>query len=306
MSRLSEFGEKVYKKFLSEETKEKSEQVIVYIAIVSFLLHLGLILLVDFGFVELSNNSKLLTSPISAIYTPFSFILIYEVYLLVYYLPKSITTYVGKQYEIISLIVIRRLFKDLANLELTSDWFQQKEDLQFTYDLVSTLILFFLIFVFYRLTPRRKIKDNMLVNSNSEVKRFVLTKKYIAVVLVPVLLGLAIYSFVDWFFANFITINKVVDSIKNVNDVFFDEFFTILILTDVLLLLFSFLHTDQFHKVIRNSGFILSTILIRFSFGVEGLLNSILLLSAVLFGVIILSVHNQYEKLLVPDGAEEE
>jgi hypothetical protein len=213
---------------------------------------------------------------------------------------------VGKQYEIISLIVIRRLFKDLANLELTSDWFQQKEDLQFTYDLVSTLILFFLIFVFYRLTPRRKIKDNMLVNSNSEVKRFVLTKKYIAVVLVPVLLGLAIYSFVDWFFANFITINKVVDSIKNVNDVFFDEFFTILILTDVLLLLFSFLHTDQFHKVIRNSGFILSTILIRFSFGVEGLLNSILLLSAVLFGVIILSVHNQYEKLLVPDGAEEE
>lgn len=102
MSRLSEFGENIYKKFLSKETKEKSEQVIVYIAIVSFLLHLGLILLVDFGFVELSNNSKLLTSPISAIYTPFSFILIYEVYLLVYYLPKSITTYVGKQYEIIS------------------------------------------------------------------------------------------------------------------------------------------------------------------------------------------------------------
>jgi len=306
MSKLSKFGETVYQKFLSEETKEKSEKVIVYIAIISFLLHLGLILLVDFGFVELNDKSKLLTSPISAIYTPFSFILIYEVYLLVYYLPKSITTYVGKQYEIITLIVIRRLFKDLANLELTADWFQQKEDLQFTYDLVSTLILFFMIFVFYRLTPRKKIKEKSIDVSNPAIKRFVLTKKYIAVLLVPVLFGLAIYSFVDWIFANFITINEVVDSIKDVNNIFFDEFFTILILTDVLLLLVSLLHTDQFNKVIRNSGFILSTILIRFSFGVEGLLNSILSLSAVLFGVAILYIHNQYEKILIPDDVKEE
>ena len=306
MSKLSKFGETVYQKFLSEETKEKSEKVIVYIAIISFLLHLGLILLVDFGFVELNDKSKLLTSPISAIYTPFSFILIYEVYLLVYYLPKSITTYVGKQYEIITLIVIRRLFKDLSNLELTADWFQQKEDLQFTYDLVSTLILFFMIFVFYRLTPRKKIKEMSMDVSNPAIKRFVLTKKYIAVLLVPVLFGLAIYSFVDWIFANFITINEVVDSIKDVNNIFFDEFFTILILTDVLLLLVSLLHTDQFNKVIRNSGFILSTILIRFSFGVEGLLNSILSLSAVLFGVAILYIHNQYEKILIPDDVEEE
>jgi len=306
MSKLSKFGETVYQKFLSEETKEKSEKVIVYIAIISFLLHLGLILLVDFGFVELNDKSKLLTSPISAIYTPFSFILIYEVYLLVYYLPKSITTYVGKQYEIITLIVIRRLFKDLANLELTADWFQQKEDLQFTYDLVSTLILFFMIFVFYRLTPRKKIKEKSMDVSNPAIKRFVLTKKYIAVLLVPVLFGLATYSFVDWIFANFITINEVVDSIKDVNNIFFDEFFTILILTDVLLLLVSLLHTDQFNKVIRNSGFILSTILIRFSFGVEGLLNSILSLSAVLFGVAILYIHNQYEKILIPDDVKEE
>lgn len=160
--------------------------------------------------------------------------------------------------------------------------------------------------MFYRLVPRRKIKDNSLVNSESDMSRFVSMKKFIAVLLVPVLLGLALYSFVDWFMENFISINKAVDSIKNVNNIFFDEFFTVLILTDVLLLLFSLIHTDQFNKVIRNSGFILSTILIRFSFGVDGLLNSILLLSAVLFGVAILSIHNQYEKILIPDGAEEE
>ena len=84
---------------------------------------------------------------------------------------------------------------------------------------------------------------------------------------------------------------------KNVNTIFFNEFFTVLILTDVLLLLISFLYTDKFYKVIRNSGFIISTILIKLSFGIEGVLNTIMVVVAVLFGVLILLIHNQYEKL---------
>lgn len=304
MVKLVTLSDTLYKKFLSEETKEKSEKLIVYVAIVAFLLHLGLIGLIHLGVVELTNYSKLLTSPISAIYTPFSFILIYEVYLLVYYLPKSITTYVGKQYEIITLIVIRRLFKDLSNLELTSDWFKRADDLQFTYDLITTILLFFMIYVFYRITPRRIILEKPEKKKDPEVQRFVATKKMMGVLLVPVLVLLALYSFVQWIIQNFLTITEVVDSIKDVNQVFFDQFFTILILTDVLLLLFSFLHTDEFNKVMRNSGFIISTVLIRFSFGTEGLLNTILVVSAVLFGLIILAIHNQYEKILVPDDSD--
>ena len=88
--------------------------------------------------INFSSSTELLNNPISAIYTPFSFILIYEVYLLIYYLPKSFTTYITKQYEIITLIIIRKLFKDLSSLELTSNWFEIKGDLQFTYDLVAT------------------------------------------------------------------------------------------------------------------------------------------------------------------------
>jgi hypothetical protein len=65
----------------------------------------------------------------------------------------------------------------------------------------------------------------------------------------------------------------------------------------VLLLLFSFFLSDKFSKVIRNSGFIISTILIKLSFGTEGILNTILIVTAVLFGVIILAIHNKYEDL---------
>jgi hypothetical protein len=82
---------------------------------------------------------------------------------------------------------------------------------------------------------------------------------------------------------------------KNINNIFFDQFFTILIVVDVILLLFSFFLTKRFHKVIRNSGFIVSTILIRLSFSAEGLVSVVLIVSSVLFGLLILSIHNLYE-----------
>ena len=126
---------------------------------------------------------------------------------------------------------------------------------------------------------------------------FVETKKIIATLLVPVLLILATYSFGNWVYENFITVSKIVGSIRDINKIFFDEFFTVLILTDVLLLLISFFHTDQFSKVIRNSGFIISTILIKLSFGIEGLLSTVMAVVAVIIGVILLKIHNQYEKL---------
>jgi hypothetical protein len=264
---------------------------------VSFVLHLILIFLARFEFFGLSSESKLLSDPIVAIYTPFSFILIYEVYLLVFYLPQSITTYVGKQYEIITLIVIRRIFKDLANLELTSDWFSIKYDLQFTYDIVATVLLFLLLYGFNRLNHRRKTHPLSEQLLTKETTRFIRRKKLIATFLVPLFLVLAFFSFGKWTYEQLFSNHLPGNPLSDINEIFFNEFFTVLILTDVLLLLLSLYHTDQFHKVIRNSGFIISTILIRLSFGVEGLLNTLLIVTAVLFGMLMLALHNRYESL---------
>ena len=120
---------KPYQFFLSEYAKQRIEKTILYVALFGFFIHLIFIYLSKFGIVNLSLESELFKNPISAIYTPFSFILVYEVYLLIYYLPKSFTTYITKQYEIITLIIIRKLFKDLSTLEMSSDWFEIKGDL---------------------------------------------------------------------------------------------------------------------------------------------------------------------------------
>jgi len=295
MSKSNKVLSYFYNFFLSEKVKEKSEIVTVYIAIFSFLLHLLLIGLVNLDIIKITSNSELLRNPISAIYTPFSFVLIYEVYLLLYYLPKSTSIYIGKQYEIISLIVIRRIFKDLSNLEFSTNWFSIKNDVLFTSDLFAILILFFLIFVFYRLVKEGSSIETEIVNP--EIIKFISLKKTIATCLVPILLVLSIYSLGHWLYESLFSMSKVLTEIKDINKIFFDDFFTVLILVDVLLLLFSFLHSDKFNRVIRNSGFIISTILIKLSFSTEGIMNILLIVMAIVFGVILLKIHNLYDTI---------
>lgn len=281
-----------FNRFLSEKTKEKSEKVIIYVAIISFLFHLLLIAFVSLNWISPTDFAGLLKNPMVAIYTPFSFILLYEAYLLVYYLPKSTTKYIGKQYEIITLIIIRRIFKDLYKLEFTTDWFSKKDDVLFAYDVGAVLILFYLIYLFYKIVDSKPV-----LVASAEVVSFIKLKKIIATCLVPIFLILAVYNFSFWIYETFYSLNQTAVSIKNTNKIFFDEFFTVLILIDVLLLLFSFLHTDKFNQVIRNSGFIISTILIKLSFNIDGVLNIIITIIAVLLGVLILYIHNKYDKL---------
>lgn len=290
------FINKIFERILSDKIKERSERVILFIAIISYVVHLILILLASYDVVQI--DSKLFKSPISAIYTPFSFILVYEVYLLIFYLPKSISYYIGKQYEIITLIVIRRIFKDIGNLELTSKWFESQDDLQFTYDTITSLILFLIIYYFYQNIKKRDTTEDETGYriDRDKLAKFIGLKKAIAILLVPLLLALAGYTFFVWANAAVSNYENGVIAFKNLNNIFFDEFFTVLIIVDVLLLLTSFFHSDRFHKIIRNSGFIISTILIKMSFSTDGVGNNALIIGAVVFGFLILLIHNKFEK----------
>ena len=283
---------------LSDNFKKKIEKSIIFLSISSFLLHLIFIVLNKLQIIQLGELSKFFVHPIAAIYTPFSFILIYEVYLLVYYLPKSTSVYIGKQYEIILLIVIRRIFKDISNLEYTNNWFNVKYDLIFMYDLAAVIILFYLIFKFYQLNDKNSLKSRKKDSEiSTEVKKFIKIKEYIATLFVPIVFILSLYSLGHWLLESFSSIDELVYEFKDVNKIFFDDFFTLLILVDVFLLLFSFLHSDKFSKVIRNSGFIISTIMIKLSFGTDGILNVVLIVMSVVFGIVILAIHNKYDKL---------
>ena len=287
---MSSFESKIFNTFIGKKTKQKVERFILYISVISFFVHLALIYLAKINVLEINDQYGLLSSPIAAIYTPFSFILAYEIYLLIYYLPRSITTYISKQYEIITLISIRRIFKDISNLDLNQSLFSNEANTQIFLDLGASLALFLLIYLF----RRNSIKFKSF--SSAEVlNRFIRIKKWMSTILVPIIIALAIYHFISW-------ISGLYDSqwvnthMISINNIFFDELFQLLIIIDVLLLLFSFFNSELFHKIMRNSGFIISTILIRVSFFTDGISNIILIISSLIFGLLILLVYNECEK----------
>ena len=283
---LNKIENKIFNFFISDTSKKRVEKSVLIVSVISFLIHLLLIYINKFEFIIINDPYNLLNNPISAIYTPFSFILIYEIYLLVYYLPRSISTYISKQYEIITLIVIRRIFKNISNFNADSDLLSNN-NINIFMDLVAAIILFFLIYLFRRFSIKSNNNPNK-VNLN----KFIRIKKWISSLLIPSLTILGVVNLFFWIYF----IEEYSLNLSSINYIFFDELFQLLILVDVLLLIISFFNSDAFHIIIRNSGFIISTILIRVSFMAEGVMNIILILGSVLFGLFILLIYNECER----------
>ena len=264
------------------------ERLIIILALAGFLIHLGLIFAEKYlGFDVFISKTNLTSNPISALYTPFTFILIYEAFLLIYYLPRSFTTSVAKEFEIISLVIIRKIFKDIPELNLDSDSIINEGNLLILYDLLGIVAIFYLIYLFKKTwhnTPKRK--------SNKKLESFINYKKLISISLVPILFVLCFTNFYDWFIDVFVY-KQFNDDL---NGVFFIDFFTVLILVDVLILLISFQYTERYSQLMRNTGFIISTILLRLSFSVTGLFSIILLVLGVAFGLVILKIYKLAEE----------
>jgi hypothetical protein len=288
---MLKLGSKFFDVVFSEVNRKKIESFTIWSATVGFIFHLSLVLLNNYSIINIGNESLLLTNPISAIYTPFSIILYYEIFLLIFYLPRSFTTSILKQFEIISLIIIRRIFYDIPKLNLDSnDWFENPDNLQITYDLISILILFFLIYLFNFVKSRIKNKKGI-----KNIDRFIDSKKIISIILIPVMIVLFIIGLYNLYSIGMSS--DFASSFYYVNEVFYNTFFSILIIADVFILLLSFLYTERYSQIMRNTGFIICTILIRLSFSSSGLTNLLLIISSVLFGLLILKIYSLMNKI---------
>ena len=288
---MLKIGSKIFDGIFSEVNRKKIEGFTIWSATVGFIFHLSLVLLNNYSIINIGNESLLLTNPISAIYTPFSIILYYEIFLLIFYLPRSFTTSILKQFEIISLIIIRRIFYDIPKLNLESnDWFQNPDNLQITYDLISILILFFLIYLFNFVKSKIENKKGI-----KNIDRFIDSKKIISVILIPVMIILFIIGLYNLYSIGMSS--NFASSFYYVNEVFYNTFFSILIIADVFILLLSFLYTERYSQIMRNTGFIICTILIRLSFSSSGLTNLLLIISSVLFGLLILKIYSLMNKI---------
>lgn len=247
--------------FFTEKFKARFELLTLYFGISTFIIHATIIFFLKWGWLDSTYfPQNLFGNPFSALFSPFSSLLVYEVYLLIYYLRQSYTKSISKQLEIMALILLRNCFKDAGSLTDGSNHLFQSELIK---DLSGFVLLMLLVWAFHYL-------DAMRVDFKVQLSaRFIGLKDKMANALMLVFFALSIYSFTDWLIGLFHFANSQV-VLEDPSHIFYKEFFTLLTFADVLLLLSSAKNLKNTVLIIRNSGYVLATFLLRISFSLNG------------------------------------
>ena len=251
---------KAYNLVFNEKTGGYFQKISIGFAVIGFIFHLILIYLNINGWVHFSRGNELLQRPIQALYTPFSIVLFEEVYILLGFLTFSFSKSIITQFEILSLFILRGIFKDISFIDLSKPGQSAPEILNLFFSLGSLVVLIFLV-ALIRKTIRLQesgIKDGAL-------NRFVLIKKALVLFYVIILSVLAFWDLFFWARDQFLHDPNPIRSVSEINSVFYKDFFTLMIFFDVLILLISLRYTQSYDLLLRNSGFILSTVILRIS-----------------------------------------
>ena len=262
------------------------EQAVVVAAATGFLVHLAVIGVARF-FPDLPQTvfEGLDKSPFHAVYTPFSVILFYEVLLLVFALAASHTGEIATQYQIVSLIVVRRVFKDIGGFSELENWLAEPEAVKAVLiDMAGAVLMFLMVtgFTYLRYkTPKTPIRRDL--------QKFIELKKALAVLLLVVLVAMAAINLASWL-GVMSGLPVILAPPANVDLFFFPRFFEFMIFTDVFLLIVSLAYYDRYEYVFRNAGFVISTVLLRVSLETPKPYDLLLALTAMLYGLAVLGV----------------
>ena len=272
-------AESLYDIFLGQKPSEKLRFLCVRGSILGFLIHLLLCILYQFGLIDLSGqSSEFFDSYLDSLYTPFSIFLAYEVYELIRTIPESFTNSIGKQFEIITLLVVRDILKRLSDIDASTTSSIDGSITILAVESIAFLILFCTALLFKR-SGGKQVQNNF---ENSNLENFILQKKYLAILLFAVYILVAFYSLTSW------TLDVMEGEGSTNRTIFFLDFFTILIMADILILLISYQYITDFSHLARNTGFILSTVILRVAIASPGVSGAIMFILAGGLGIAVL------------------
>jgi hypothetical protein len=287
----------LYDRFLGHKADETLRQLCIKTAILGFLLHLLLCLLYQLEWISFSEQtSGLFDSYLDALYTPFSIFLAYEVYELIRTIPESFTNSIGKQFEIITLLVVRDILKRLSDIDASVTSTVDDSITILAIECLAFLILFGTALLF----SRAHRETTPVSNDREELEKFISQKKQLAVLLLGVYILTAIYSLSTWSYG-------VVEGDGSTNrTIFFLDFFTVLIMADILILLASYQYITEFAYLARNTGFILSTVILRVAIASPGMSGAILFILAGCLGSAVLLTGHIFQKNEQAESTESE
>lgn len=214
-----------------------------------------------------------------AVRLAFDLLLLIEVFGLIFGLAGSVANAMGKQFEILSLILLRQSFKEFVYFDEPIKWEQISGSvLHILSDAGGALVVFVLVLFYYRLQKHRRITNT------KDFAIFLDIKKTIAIVLLLLFFGIGINYWWQW--------AKTGELYP-----FFEIFYTVLIFSDILIVLVSLRYSKIFGIVFRNSGFAVSTVLIRLALSAPPFINVLLGIAAVSLGIGLTLAYNFFATL---------
>lgn len=217
-------------------------------------------------------------NPFFSIEVVFTLLLITELFGLIFMLPKSVAKSVGKQFELLSLIFLRDAFKEFSHI-IDFKWISLQEPI-----INMVIYSFGAIAVFTILGFTYKLQKHIkLTGTEDDQEQFIRLKKLLALLL---LIAFAVVGYMD--VKTLITTGTYLHSFKT--------FYTVLIFSDIIIVLIALRYTLNYNKIFRYSAFVLATILIRVSLSTKPYYDVIIGVVASLFMLTVTIVHNYFLK----------
>lgn len=221
------------------------------VAFLVFLIFMGALLGI------LLNRQGLLPAPLAelaptnyfhAINLAFTLILGLEIMGLIMSLSISLSRSLGKQFEILTLILLRNAFKELSHLpEPVAIGSNFTPLIHIGLAATGALAIFICLGFYYRMRLYQHY-----IKSPEQRMRYVLSKKLMGLALFSIFMGIGVRD--CWLFLT-----------TGQEQHFFETIYTVLLFSDVALVLIAQHFMPSFHAVFRNSGFVIGTLMMRLS-----------------------------------------
>lgn len=217
-------------------------------------------------------------SHLVAIQIAFTLLLFVEVVALILAISHSISFSIGKQFELLSLILLRDVFKELSHMHEPITWMEVVPAMtSMAASAIGALLIFVVLAFFYRAQCHQPITQDHLEKSS-----YIAAKKSIALAL----LAAFIYIVGRSLMAAYTSTDPPTSP--------FESLYTILIFTDVLLVLLSLRYSSSYHVAFRNSGFAVATVMIRITLIAPPLIGAGLGAATALFTLAVTLAYNRF------------
>ncbi len=213
-----------------------------------------------------------------AVEITFKILLAVEIIEMVFILAHSVTDSVAKQFEILSLILLRQAFKEFSDIDMPINISEIIQPATYILsDIFGALLIFAGVLLFKKMQKHRSITAN-----DEDTYKFTALKKALALFMLTAFVVIGIYDFILYF--------KGAEQFQ-----FFTMFYTLLIFTDILIVIISLRYSHLYCVVFRNTGFAVATILIRFALALPRFYDAAMGVISIIFVILITYVYNKFE-----------